>query len=54
MVFDDINEEVAMFSSQMLDAAIGLVFVYFFLSLICSVIVEISKREAFSKKSRSG
>ncbi len=38
---EDINEEVYMFSSQMLDAAIGLVFVYFFLSLLCSVIVEI-------------
>ena len=29
-----------MFSSQMLDTAIGLVFVYFFLSLLCSVIIE--------------
>lgn len=29
-----------MFNSQMLDAAIGLVFVYFFLSLLCSVIIE--------------
>ena len=29
-----------MFDSQILDTAIGLVFVYFFLSLLCSVIVE--------------
>lgn len=29
-----------MFNSQMLDAAIGLVFVYFLLSLLCSVIIE--------------
>ena len=30
-----------MFNSQILDAAIGLVTIYFFLSLLCSVIVEI-------------
>ena len=29
-----------MFNSQMLDTAIGLVFIYFFLSLLCSVIIE--------------
>ena len=29
-----------MFSSQILDVAIGLVFLYFFLSLLCSVIIE--------------
>ena len=30
-----------MFNSQMLDTAISLVFIYFFLSLLCSVIIEI-------------
>lgn len=29
-----------MFNSQILDVAIGLVFIYFFLSLLCSVIIE--------------
>jgi hypothetical protein len=31
-----------MFSSQILDVAIGLVFLYFFLSLLCSVIIEMA------------
>jgi hypothetical protein len=37
-----------MFSSQILDVAIGLVFLYFFLSLLCSVIIEIAT--ALTKK----
>ena len=30
-----------MFDSQILDTAIGLTFIYFFLSILCSAIIEI-------------
>jgi len=35
------NEEGKMFESQILDTAVGLVFIYFFLSILCSAIIEI-------------
>lgn len=35
------NEEGNMFDSQILDTAVGLVFIYFFLSILCSAIIEI-------------